>query len=55
MFVRETQVLYEGVSFLKIIRISDLSSYYLRFSVGPLSCVVVVVYLFPAQKFGPVI
>ena len=55
MFVRDTQVLYEGVSFLKIIRISDLSSYYLRFSVGPLSCVVVVVYLFPAQKFGPVI
>ncbi len=30
MFVRDTQVLYEGVSFLKIIRISDLSSYYLH-------------------------
>ncbi len=41
MFVRDSQV-YKGVSFLKIIRISDLSSYYLHCSVGPLSCGVVV-------------
>nr|CAH0099537.1 unnamed protein product [Daphnia galeata] len=41
-------------SLLKFIR----SSMFVRdtqYSVGPLSCVVVVVYLFPTQKFGPVI